>query len=269
MEYITLYNNVKMPLVGLGTWDLRGQECIDSVSQAIQLGYRLIDTAQMYGNEKEVGIGIQQSGIAREELFITTKIYGNSNSYLKTKKAIQQSLKNLQVEYMDLLLLHEPYTQEQEMYKALVEAYQEGLVRAIGISNYHGRRFESFMKNCSMVPMINQVECHVFFQKEKFQQELNKKNIAMQAWSPLAQAQKNIAGNPILQKIANKYHKTPHQIALKFLVQRNISVVPKSKHIHRLKENLQLFDFHLTPQEMEEIKSIDEDRTLFAWTEMF
>lgn len=155
MEYVKLNNGSLMPLVGLGTWDLRNDECIEIVSKAIQLGYRLIDTAQMYGNEKEVGLGIIKSGINREELFVTTKIYRISNSYEKAKKAIETSLKNLQLDYIDLLLLHEPYSQGPQMYKALEEAYLQGKVKAIGISNYNQEWYRDFIKNCSIVPMVN------------------------------------------------------------------------------------------------------------------
>ena len=179
MEYITLNNGIQMPMIGLGTWDLRGQKCIDTVKTAIELGYRLIDTAQMYGNEKEVGEGIKESGIDRQDIFITTKIYGISQSYEKAKEAIDLSLSRLKTDYIDLVLLHEPYLKEKEMYQALVEAYQEGKVRAIGISNYDEKRLAQFMKDCPVIPAINQVECHVYYQKEKFYQSLKQASIHM------------------------------------------------------------------------------------------
>lgn len=269
MEYITLNNNVKMPLLGLGTWDLRGQECIDIVCTAIQSGYRLIDTAQMYDNEKEVGQGIIKSGISRSQLFITTKIYGKSHSYQKTKNAIQESLKNLQTDYIDLLLLHEPYVQEQEMYKAIQEAYYDGKVRAVGISNYDGKRLEEFMKRCTVIPAVNQVECHVYYQKWQFQKLLENYHITMQAWAPLAQAKENLNQESILLEIAKKYHKTAAQIALRFLIQRGISVIPKSRRKERLIENINIFDFELTNEEMKIIQELDRDDTFFAWTKSF
>lgn len=269
MEYVTLNNDVKMPLIGLGTWDLRGKECIDVVCTAIQSGYRLIDSAQMYGNEKEVGQGIIKSGIPRSELFITTKIYGISNSYKKTKKAIEESLMNLQTDYIDLLLLHEPYVQEVEMYKAIEEAYHDGKVRAIGISNYDGKRLEGFMKQCTIVPAINQVECHVYYQKWQFQKLLEDQYIKMQAWAPLAQVKENLSKETILLNIADKYHKTPAQIALRFLVQRSISVIPKSRRKEKLIENIDIFDFKLTDDEIKEIQKLDRNDTLFAWTKGF
>lgn len=269
MEYITLNNGIKMPIIGLGTWDLRGQECIDTVCTAIQNGYRLIDTAQMYGNEKEVGEGIIKSGISRSEVFITTKIYGKSNSYLKAKEAIEESLRNLKMDYIDLLLLHEPYFQEKEMYRALEEAYEEGKVHAIGISNYDGKRFEQFMKQCSIIPAVNQVECHIYYQKWQFQKILAERNIKMQAWAPLAQAKENLSCEPILMNIANKYNKTTAQIALRFLVQRGIAVIPKSRKKERLIENMNIFDFELTSDEIIEIQKLDRNDTLFAWTKNF
>lgn len=269
MEYITLNNGIRMPLVGLGTWDLRKEECIDIVSTAIQSGYRLVDTAQMYGNEKEVGLGIRKSGVPREELFLTTKLYRISDSYEKAKKAIRTSMQNLQVDYIDLLLLHEPYVQGPQMYRALEEAYEEGLVKAIGISNYNETWYEEFIKNCTILPAVNQVEAHVFFQKQNLQELLRKHGTAMQAWSPLAQGIGNIMNQPILTSIGKKHDKSPAQIALRFLVQSGISVIPKSKHPHRLLENIDLFDFTLTEDEMREIRMVDTNKTLFPWTENF
>lgn len=269
MEYITLHNGVQMPLAGLGTWDLRGQECIDTVEKAIQLGYRLIDTAQMYDNEKEVGLGIIKSVIPRNEICISTKIYRISNRYEKAKKAIETSLRNLQVEYLDFVFLHEPYVQGPQMYQALEEAYQEGKIRAIGISNYNEEWYQTFLKECSIIPAINQVEAHVYHQKWELQELLKQHGTAMQAWAPLAQGIGNIIEQPVLVTMGKKYQKTPAQIALRFLVQRGISVIPKSKHEHRLLENINIFDFQLTIEEMQEIRKLDTHKTLFAWTESF
>lgn len=269
MEYVKLNNGVLMPLVGLGTWDLRNKECIDTVSKAIQLGYRLIDTAQMYGNEKEVGLGIMKSGMNRQELFITTKIYRISNSYEKAKQAIDESLKNLQLDYIDLLLLHEPYTQGPQMYQALEEAYKEGKVKAIGISNYNEKWYQNFIKECSIIPAVNQVEVHVNFQKWQLQDMLEKHGTLMQAWSPLGQGIGNIFKNPILIQIGKKYNKSPAQVALRFLVQRGISVIPKSNKESRLMENINIFDFQLTDEEIETIKQLNTNKTLFSWTESF
>lgn len=269
MEYVKLNNGVLMPLVGLGTWDLRNNECIDTVSKAIQLGYRLIDTAQMYGNEKEVGLGIMKSGMNRQELFITTKIYRISNSHEKAKQAIDESLKNLQLDYIDLLLLHEPYTQGPQMYQALEEAYKEGKVKAIGISNYNEKWYQNFVEECSIIPAVNQVEVHVNFQKWQLQDMLEKHGTLMQAWSPLGQGIGNIFKNPILIQIGKKYNKSPAQVALRFLVQRGISVIPKSNKESRLMENINIFDFQLADEEIETIRQLNTNKTLFSWTESF
>ena len=269
MDHVKLNNGVMMPLVGLGTWDLRNKECIETVSKAIQLGYRLIDTAQMYGNEKEVGLGILESGIDRHELFVTTKIYRISNSYEKAKQAIDTSLKNLQLEYIDLLLLHEPYAQGPHMYKALEEAYKEGKIRAIGISNYNEEWYQIFIKECSILPAVNQVEVHPYFQKWTLQELLSQNGTLMQAWSPLGQGIGNVLTQPTLVSIGEKYNKSPAQIALRFLVQRKISVIPKSNKESRLIENKDIFDFNLTDEEMKTIMKLDHNKTLFPWTESF
>lgn len=269
MEYVTLNNNLKMPLLGLGTWDLRNEECIQTVAKAIQLGYRLIDTAQMYGNEKEVGLGIMKSGVPREQLFITTKMYRISNSYKMAKKAIEESLKKLNVDYIDLYLLHEPYKEGIEMYKALEEAYKEGKVRAIGISNYDEKWYQSFIKQCKIIPMVNQVETHLFYQKWNFQKLLEKNKTAMQAWAPLAQGKDHIFNNFTLINIGKKYNKTAAQVILRFLTQRGISVIPKSSKEERLIENMSIFDFKLNEEEVNQIKKLDRNDTLFAWTRMF
>ena len=269
MEYITLNTGNKIPLVGLGTWNLRGKECMKIVSLAIQHGYRLIDTAQMYGNEKEVGQGILNSGINRNELFITTKIYRISNSYEKAKIAVEESLKNMQLDYIDLLLLHEPYSQGPQMYRALEEAYFSGKIKAIGISNYDENWYQTFIRNCKVIPAVNQVENHIYYQKWKLHELLTENGTAMQAWSPLAQGMIKLSDQDVLINIGKKYNKTPAQIALSFLTQRGISVVPKSKHETRLMENIDIFDFKLTDEEINQIRQLDKNDTLFPWTKSF
>lgn len=248
---------------------MNGQDCIDTVAKAITLGYRLIDTAQMYGNEKEVGLGIQKSSVDREELFITTKIYRISNTYEKTKRAIEKSLENLQLDYIDLLLLHEPYAQGPEMYKALEEAYFSGKVKAIGISNYDENWYKDFIQQCQVIPAVNQVETHILYQKWELQALLEKYGTALQAWSPLAQGKVKLEEQSILKTIAAKYHQTSAQICLRFLTQRGISVIPKSRHEHRLLENIDIFDFKLTNDEMQQIAKLDQNDTLFPWTKCF
>lgn len=266
---IQLNNGIEMPLVGLGTWDLRGDQCSETVSTAIGLGYRLIDTAQMYENEAEVGEGIRRSGIGRQELFVTTKIYRKSNSYSKAREAIDRSLADLKLDYVDLLLLHEPYPEGPEMYAALEDALREGKARAIGISNYNERWYSEFLEQCSVVPAVNQVEAHIFFQKWDFQNRMAGFGTALQAWAPLAQGIGNIAGNELLSEIGEEYRKTAAQVALRFLVQRGIPVIPKSRHAERLSENLDISDFALSEDDISRIRSMDRNSTFFPWTEEF
>ncbi len=266
---IALNNGVEMPLAGLGTWDLRGDNCISTVSTAIELGYRLIDTAQMYQNEREVGEGIRRSGINRQDLFVTTKIYSISNSLEKARVAIDRSLDDLGLTYVDLLLLHEPYIEGPEMYMALEEALKDGRARAIGISNYNERWYSEFLDQCGIVPAVNQMEVHVLFQRWDFQKKMTARGTVMQAWAPLAQGIGNIAGNELLKEIGKKYSKTAAQVALRFLVQRGIPVIPKSQHPERLAENLNIFDFSLSEEDISRIGGMDRNRTLFPWTEEF
>lgn len=269
MDRITLNNGVQMPLVGLGTWDLRGEECVQTVAAAIQMGYRLIDTAQMYDNETEVGKGVLKSGMDRHALFITTKLYRISSSYEAAKKAIEVSLKRLGTDYVDLLLLHEPYRQGPEMYRALEEALKAGKARAIGISNYDEGRYAAFLRQCRIVPAVNQLECHVYYQKWAFQENMQRHGTQLQAWAPLSSGIKNVAGAPALQEIGKHYGKSAAQVALRFLVQRGISVIPKSKRESRLRENMDIFDFSLSAAEVQTICGLDQNDTLFPWTKMF
>lgn len=269
METVRLNNGVEMPLLGLGTWDLRGKDCVRVVSEALAMGYRLIDTAQMYANEAEVGQGMKKSGVPREQIFLTTKIYRPSNSYDKAKQAIALSLERLGTDYIDLLLLHEPYAQGPAMYRALEEALAADKVRAIGISNYDPRWYTDFLARCDVVPAVNQLECHVFFQKADFQQEMLHHGTVLQAWAPLASGEGGVPTNTVLRAIGESHGKTAAQVALRFLVQRGISVIPKSQHIARLRENLALFDFTLSDDEMDAIRNLDRKTTFFPWTQAF
>ena len=265
MKYVTLHNGIKMPMIGFGTWDLHGKDCERAVLDAFEVGYRLIDTAQMYRNEREVGNAIQKANISREELFITTKIYSPDTTYERTKKAIDKSLKELQLEYIDLLLIHEPYATSLEMYKAMEEAYREGKLNAIGISNFNINQYSHFIKNCEIIPMVNQVEAHIFFRQKSLQETMEKQGTIMEAWSPLAAGKKRIFESPILIHIGQKYHKTPAQIALRYLVQNHIIVIPKSSHKERMKENLDILDFQLNREDMEQIDKLDKNTSLFGW----
>lgn len=181
MQYITLNNGIKMPILGLGVYQLQGKECEQCILDAIELGYRLFDTAQMYGNEKAVGAAIKKSSVPREELFITTKLYRPSNSYQKAKKDIEVSLKNLQLDYIDLFLIHEPYSHSIEMYQALEEAYHNGKIKAIGVSNYNASQYKKLLKLCKVIPAINQVECHIFYQQNNLNSLLSESKTVMEA----------------------------------------------------------------------------------------
>lgn len=265
MNYITLNNDVKMPILGFGTARLEGDECEKSVLTALELGYRLIDTAQMYKNESEVGKAIKKSGVSREELFITTKICRPNNSYDATKSAIEVSLKELQLDYIDLLLIHEPYEESQEMYLAMKEAYNKGLIRAIGISNFNTKLYSEFIEHCGIIPAVNQVEQHVFFQQNELNELMSLKGTHLQAWSPFAKGKNDFFENKVLASIGEKYNKTVPQVALRFLVQMNISVIPKSSNRNRMIENMKIFDFELTDDDMNRIKALNEGKTLFGW----
>ncbi len=267
MEYMELCNGMQMPMLGFGTWAIRGTACIESVVSAIACGYRMLDTAIMYENEKEVGQGIRESGIKREEIFLTSKLNQSCNSYEKARDGIQRSLDRMGVAYADLFLVHEPYEESLEMYRALCEAYESGRVKAIGVSNFNQRRLETFLKECGILPAVNQIEAHIFYPQLELVSYLRKQGIAAQAWGPLAQGQEGIFDNPILQSIGKKHEKTTAQVALRFLVQSGISVVPKTTREVRMKENMDIFDFRLTEAEMREILALDKKQTLSPWTE--
>ena len=236
MEYLTLNNGVQMPLVGFGTWDVRGEIGKQAILTALELGYRLIDTAQMYDNEEIVGKAVRESGLPREEIFLTTKLYRPSTSYQKAKAGIEQSLNTLQTDYIDLLLIHEPYENALEMYDALKEAYQAGTVRAIGISNFGRKQYDSFLRHCGVIPSVNQVESHVYFPQLELKDHLARHGTQMQSWASFTEGRRNIFAEPLLNQIGAKYGKTAGQVALRCLTQSGIAVVPKSAHRARMEE---------------------------------
>ena len=265
MKYISLNNGIKMPIIGYGTWTLKGKDCERAVIDALEVGYRLIDTAQMYKNEKEVGNAIKKTKILREEIFITTKICSPNTTYLKTKEAINKSLKELQLEYIDLMLIHKPYENSLKMYKAMEEAYKEGKIKAIGISNFNISEYNSFIKNCEIIPAINQVEAHIFFRKKDLQETMEKHKTKMEAWSPLVAGKEKIFENKILIDIGKKHNKTSAQVALKYLVQNDIIIIPKTSNKERMKENIDILDFELSDAEMTKISRLDKNKSLFGW----
>lgn len=269
MQYITLNNGTTMPLVGFGTYALTGNKCRSMVLEAIRDGYQLFDTAQMYGNEREVGQGVSDALsnllATRENLFITAKLYRPSASHDLVKSGINRSLDALGLDYIDLLLIHEPYDEAEEMWAAMEEAYDAKLVRAIGVSNFNASRYARFIKICRIIPAVNQVEAHVFFQRPGLHELLVANGTHMQAWSPLAAGRNNIFHNGELRKIGEKYGVSASQVALRFLVLQGISVIPKSAHIGRMRHNLDIFSFELASADMEKLKKLNMGKSLFGW----
>ena len=265
MEYITLNNQVTMPILGLGTYRLKGKIGIETIKNAINLDYTLIDTAQMYQNEKEVGIAIKESNVNRENLFITTKICTPNTTYEKTEKAIDVSLKNLQTDYIDLLLIHEPYDTSTEMYKAFENAYKTGKIRAIGISNFNESEYLEFIKNCNIIPSINQVECHILYNKKELQHTMKKYGTILMGYSPFAQGKGYLFVDNDIINIGKKYNKTSSQVMLRYLIQRGIPTIPKASSVERLNENLDVFDFTLNDNDMQIINSKNQNKSFFGW----
>jgi diketogulonate reductase-like aldo/keto reductase len=265
LQYVTLHTGVSMPMVGLGTYMLQGESGEQSMLAAVNAGYRLLDTAQMYGNEREVGNVIRRCQVPRQELFITTKLYRPSASYREAKRDIEKSLAALQTEYIDLLLIHEPYEASLDMYRAMTEAYQAGTVKALGISNFNTSQYLEFIDSCGVIPVVNQVEAHVFHQQGALQEVLRRHGTHMQAWSPFAAGKENFFHNAVLQAIGTRYNKSVAQTGLQFLIQQGISVIPKSSHPDRMRKNMDIFDFELSASDIEKIKALDTQKSLFGW----
>lgn len=257
MEYITLNNGVTMPMIGFGTWDVRGKFGKQVIMDALKVGYRLIDTAQMYDNESIVGQAIHESGIDRKTIFITTKLDRTSASYEKAKAAIEGSLQRLKTDYIDLLLIHEPYSDALGMYQALKEAYALSKVRAIGISNFDRDRYDQFIKNRGIIPMVDQVESHVYFSQLKLKDHLMRHGTIMQSWGSFTEGRRDIFNDPVLLKIATKHQKTAAQVALRYLTQQGIPVIPKTVHVERMKENFNSLDFDLDQADLGQIRRLD------------
>lgn len=258
MKTTKLSNGVEMPLIGFGTYQITEQaECEQAVVDAIQSGYRMIDTAEAYNNEVFVGNAIKKCGVPREELFITTKV--KFKAFDNAENSIENSLKNLQVEYIDLVLLHWPFGNYYAAYKVLEKYYKAGKIRAIGVSNFAPDRLIDLINFHETVPHVNQIETHLLCQRKTEREWMAKYNVAHQAYTPLGQGRRNeMFENPIVQKLSKKYQKSPAQIALRFLVQNNIAPVPKSTHLERIAENVDIFDFSFTDAEMQELVSMDE-----------
>ncbi|MDD6730579.1 MAG: aldo/keto reductase [Eggerthellaceae bacterium] len=263
MEFVTLNNGVQMPLVGYGTYNVAGATAERHVTMALEAGYRAIDTAQCYHNEKNVGKAIAKSGISRDQVFVTAKTW--SVDYASTKRSIDQTLRNLGTDYVDLLLVHEPAGDIGGNYTALEDAYREGKARAIGVSNFIGKVFQQLVNCCTVIPAVNQVETHVYRQQHDMQTLCASKGTVLASWSPLCSGEHDIFKDPALKKIAAAHGVSVAQVALRALVQRGIPVVPKSKNAKRMRQNLDVFGFALTDHEMARIATLDERRSLFNW----
>ncbi len=264
MEFVELNNGVRMPILGYGTFQITDeQECERCVLDAIEIGYRLIDTAQAYGNEAAVGKAIKKCGIPREELFVTTKVWISNAGYEKAKKSIEESLARLQLDYLDLLLVHQPFNDYYGTYRAMIEAYKEGKVRAIGVSNFYPDRLIDLIKFNEVVPAVNQVELHPFFQQVEARKIMKKYGVQAQAWSPFAQGRNNLFENEPLQAVGKKHGKTSAQVALRFLIQEDIVVIPKTVSKQRMLENFTVFDFELDDEDMNRIRGLDTGKSSF------
>lgn len=264
MQNIKLNNGVEMPLLGFGVFQVTDfAECERSVRDAIDTGYRLIDTAQSYMNEEAVGKAIKNSGVNRDELFITTKLWIQSEGYENTKVAFENSLKKLQLDYLDLYLIHQPYGDVYGEWRAMEGLYKEGKVRAIGVSNFHPDRLIDLMIHNEIVPAVNQVETHPFHQQNEAQQFMMENNVQIESWGPFAEGKNDIFKNEMLTFFAEKYKKTTAQIILRWLTQRGVVAIPKSVRKERMAENLDIFDFELSSEDMELIKSLDTKASAF------
>ena len=263
MEYTTLNNGVKMPMLGYGVFQIPGEDTKRCVLDAISVGYRSIDTAQGYFNEEGVGEAISTCGLPRDELFLTTKIWISNGGYEKAKVSIDESLRKLKTDYVDLLLIHQPFNDYYGSYRAMEEAYKAGKLRAIGVSNFMPDRFIDIAGFVEVTPAVNQLETHVFQQQRIAGVVLKKYGTQLMAWSPLAQGKNNLFANETLIAIGAKYGKTAAQVNLRFLIQSGVVVIPKSTHKERMAENFDLFDFRLTEDEMNELKSLDLGKSQF------
>lgn len=264
MDYVTLNNGVKMPILGYGVYQIPDQaECERCVLDAISVGYRSIDTAQAYRNEEAVGLAIKKSGVPREELFITTKVWISNAGYEKAKASIEESMRKLQLDYLDLVLIHQPFNDYYGTYRAMEELYKVGIIKAIGVSNFYPDRYIDLVQFSEVVPAVNQVETHVFNQQVQAHEIMNKYNTQIESWGPFAEGKNNLFTNATLQDVGDKYNKSTAQVALRYLIQRNIVVIPKTVNRNRMEENFNVFDFELTVDDMGKIAALDTGESAF------
>lgn len=263
MQTVRLSNGVEMPILGYGVYQVTPEECERCVSDALSMGYRMVDTAQAYANEEGVGNAVKKSGIPREELFLVTKVWISNAGYEKAKASIDESLRKLQTDYIDLLLIHQPFNDYYGTYRAMEEAYKAGKLRAIGVSNFYPDRFIDLAEFCDIKPMVNQVETHVFNQQRQPQEIMKEYGTQIMSWGPFAEGRNDFFTNPVLKAIGEKYGKSVAQTALRFLIQRDVVVIPKSTHKERMEQNLDVFDFSLSAEDMEAIGKLDKGESLF------
>lgn len=263
MDYVTLNNGVKMPMLGFGVYRVSKENCEAAVLEAIRSGYRLIDTAQSYFNEEQVGSAIRSCGVPRAELFITTKVWIDHYGYEKTRRSVEESMHKLGVEYLDLVLLHQAFSDTFGAYRALEDLYREGKRRAIGVSNFLPDRLADFCAFSDILPQIDQVEVNPLYQQTAAQAYMGKRGMQMEAWAPFGEGRNGIFTNPVLLDIASQYGKSPAQVILRWLIQRGIVVLAKSIHAERIRENLNIFDFSLTDADMTRITALDTGKSVF------
>lgn len=264
MQKIVLNNGVEMPVLGFGVFQVTDlAECERSVVDAIDVGYRLIDTAQSYMNEEAVGRAIKRGGVPREELFITTKLWIQSNGYDGARAAFERSLKRLQLDYLDLFLIHQPYGDVYGEWRAMQDLYKEGRIRAIGVSNFQPDRLMDLIIHNEVVPAVNQIETHPFHQQIDAQKFLQENNVQIESWGPFAEGKNNLFHNELLSSISAKYHKSIAQVVLCWLIQRGVVAIPKSVRKERMKENFEVFDFKLATDDMKAIGTLDSKTSSF------
>ena len=263
MEYVTLNNGVQMPILGYGVYQVTQDECERCVLDALKVGYRSIDTAQSYFNEEQVGSAIQKSGVPREDIFLTTKVWIEHYGYESAKASVLRSMEKLQTDYLDLVLLHQPFSDTYGTWRALEELYESGKIRAIGISNFYADRMVDFASFNRIRPMVNQVETHIFNQQKTAKEWMDKYGIQIEAWAPFGEGRGGTFENPVIADIAAKHGKTPAQVMLHWHIQRGVVVIPKSTHKERMEENFQVFDFSLTDEEMLAIAALDKEESTF------
>ncbi len=265
MEYKTLNNGISMPMVGLGVYNISERKTQKVVEEAIATGYRSIDTAAYYDNEQGVGDAVRACGVPRESLFITTKICDSCYTHDQTFRSIDHSMKELGLDYVDLMLLHWPMGNPKVMWQTLERLYKRGVFRAIGVSNFYPNTFSLIAEGAEVMPVVNQCETHVLYQQRKMMEYLKPYNVALEAWSPLAEGRHGIVKNKTLVTIGEKYGKTAAQVALRFLVQNGVIIIPKTTHLERMQENIDLFDFTLSDDDMKAIQRLDTGHNVTGW----